>query len=372
MKELIERLKQTKPLRAWDQYSSARGNLLAGGIAYVALFSLFPALAIGFTVFAWVLGDNVELQQQVVDYINNAFGDEIIGMRAGQGFVSVPQLVQGDDARDVLTTTGVIALAVLLFTGLGWIDGLRQGIRAVFGLARLPGPVVKKMLDVVVLLVLGLLVLASVVVSLTLSTASRQALDLLGIDSPMARVLVQVVIEVSSVAVDVALFLTFFRLLARVAVPVRALLSAAIIGAVGLQLLKWGSGLLMRQASGNAFLASVAIVIGLLLWLNLVGRLTLFSAAWAAVTARDLGIPIEGVDAAANEVPAGARDGAASRPVAVQPSTAQPSTMRPTYGARTADRVTLAAGAVLGGMTVAGMGLAGRAVRTAREALRRT
>ena len=52
----------------------------------MALFSLFPALAIGFTVFAWVLGDNTELQQQVVDYINNAFGGrEIIGMSAGQG-----------------------------------------------------------------------------------------------------------------------------------------------------------------------------------------------------------------------------------------------------------------------------------------------
>lgn len=360
MKRLLERLKQSKVVRVWDHYGVANGSLLAGGIAYAALFSLFPALAIGFTVFGLVLGGDVTLQQRVVDYINEAFSTKVIGMSDGDGFVSMGQLVQ----TNVLTGVGLISVAVLLFTGLGWVDALRQGIRAVFGLDRLQGPVLAKLLDVGVLVVLGLVVLASVAVSVGLPAASGWVLDRMDVDSALARVLVQLLVEAAVLAVDVALFLTFFLLLARVAVPVRALLGAAVIGAVGLHVLKLGSGLLMSQASGNAYLASAAIVVGLLLWFNLVGRLVLLSAAWGAVTTRDLGIGPTAEDARVGQDVEKSPEPPASQTVAA-------TVARPSYSSRTADRVTIAAGVVLGGIAAAGLGVAGRALRTARGAVRR-
>lgn len=364
MKELVERLKQTKPFRVWETYGAARGNLLAGGIAYVALFSFFALLVIGFTVFGLVLGGNTALKQQVVDYVNRTFSQEIITLGPTQGTsVSIDELVR----TDVLTTAGAIGLGLLLFTGLGWVDAMRQGIRAVFGLDRLPGPLLKKLVDIGVLVVLGLLVLASVAVSVGLTRTSGWVLDQLGIASTPARVVVQVLVQVGVVAVDVMLFLTFFRLLARISAPVRVLLSGAIIGAVSLEVLKLAGGLLSRQASGNPLLASAATLVALLLFFNLAGRITLLSAAWAAVTSADMGFSPQTQSVSGSEEDQGET---AARGTAAALAVGASSRPQPSYGARSADRVTLAAGAMLGGMAMAGVGLVGRALRTAREALR--
>ena len=43
--------------------------MLTGGIAYAALFSVFAALTIGYTVFMAVLGGNDELRQTVLDTV---------------------------------------------------------------------------------------------------------------------------------------------------------------------------------------------------------------------------------------------------------------------------------------------------------------
>ena len=163
------------------------------------------------------------------------------------------------------------------------------------------------------------------------------------------------------------LFLTFFRVLAQVSVPVRVLLGGAVIGALGLDALKLAGGLLPRMASGNKLLASAATWSALLLFFNLAGRITLLSAAWAAVTTADLGIVLTPTDAGSDGGAAVAGAAVGARPAGARAA----AIAQPSYQARAADRVTLAAGAVLGGVTVAGMALAGRAVRTARDALRR-
>src|SRR3954468_4702198 len=118
-------LRATLPYRAWQRYGLVRGNVLAGGIAYFAFFSIFPALAIGFTLFAVILGNNEGLQVQLVSYINASLGAPIISYHPGQqGIVTIDQLVQ----PSFLTTTGLIGVVTLLFTGLGWISALRDGI----------------------------------------------------------------------------------------------------------------------------------------------------------------------------------------------------------------------------------------------------
>src|SRR3954465_13165002 len=65
-------LRGTVAFRAWQRYGAVRGNVLAGGVAYFAFFSIFPALAIGFTLFPLVLGSQENLQAQLVQYINSS------------------------------------------------------------------------------------------------------------------------------------------------------------------------------------------------------------------------------------------------------------------------------------------------------------
>jgi membrane protein len=88
------------------------------------------------------------------------------------------------------------------------------------------------------------------------------------------------------------------------------------------------------------------VVGGLLIWLNLVARLTLLSASWAATEAVDAGSHrFAGPPAPDHPLPLGPRD-----------------LMAPSFGTRAADRTTLLAGAVLGGLAVTGVRVAGGAL----------
>src|SRR4051794_30138216 len=75
---LVERAKAvlawwnaTRPARANARFGERGGGVLTGGIAYAALFSVFAALTIGYTVFMAVLGSNDKLRQSVLDAIDD-------------------------------------------------------------------------------------------------------------------------------------------------------------------------------------------------------------------------------------------------------------------------------------------------------------
>src|SRR4051795_9564158 len=80
----LQPLRATLPYRAWQRYGAVRGNVLAGGVAYFAFFSIFPALALGFTLFALVLGNQEDLQVQLVHYVNETLGSTVISYHPGQ------------------------------------------------------------------------------------------------------------------------------------------------------------------------------------------------------------------------------------------------------------------------------------------------
>ena len=78
---------------------------------------------------------------------------------------------------------GLIGLLGLLYAGLGWVDALRDGLRRVFGTLDEQLPFLKKKLvDILVLLMLGGAVLASIVVSSAATSATEYALGLVGLD----------------------------------------------------------------------------------------------------------------------------------------------------------------------------------------------
>ena len=112
-----------------------------------------------------------------MQYINASLGSTIITYNASQGgLVSIDQLVQ----PAVLTTTGIIGAVTLVFTGLGWVGALRDGIQAVFAARNQVNFVVVKLFDLALFAAVGLAVLASVTVSVAVNVASGQVLDQLG------------------------------------------------------------------------------------------------------------------------------------------------------------------------------------------------
>jgi membrane protein len=280
-------LRARLPYRAWQRYGAVRGNVLAGGIADFAFFSTSPALALGFTLFGLVLGNRENLQVELVRYLNQSLGSTVISYHEGQaGLVTIDQLVQ----PTVLTTTAVIGLVTLVFTGLGWIAALRNGIQAVFGMRDTTNFVVVKLFDLVLFLAAGLAVLGSVAVSVAVNMASGRVLDLLGIErSTAAAWSVNVLGQLALIVVDAVIFTLLFHRLSGVALPWADAVTGAVIASVGFTLLKIFASELLRTISHNRFLASFGVIVGLLVWMNLVARLLLVAAAWSAVVAQDRG-----------------------------------------------------------------------------------
>lgn len=348
-KDAAGRATSSRPVRTVQHYLAHRGNVLAAGIAYFAVFSIFPALAIGFTVFGLVLGGNSELQQRLVATLD----DVLPGLVGPDGLLSVEDLQR----TDVLSVTGAVGLALLLYTGLGWLDAMRQGVRAMFDQPVLDDSIVaKKARDLGVLASLGLAVLTSVVASVVVNAAAGWLLGLVGLSSgPVAQVLLTVLGVGVVLVVDVLIFLLLFRVLSGLSIPFRHLRRGAIVGAVGLGVLKLLGGQLLGSVGGNnPVIAAAGVVGGLLVWLNLVARVTLVAASWAATESADSGsLQVAGPQAPDHAVPLGPRD-----------------LMAPSFGTRAADRTTLLAGAVLGGLVVTSARVAAGAVGAVAGVLR--
>ena len=133
----VARLQRTRPWRAWTRYGDVRGNVLAGGISYFAFFSIFPAVALAFTVFGFVLQNRPDLLQAVSDSLQQYLPGFVKDAQHPNGIIPVEAPGTG-----ALTVTGLVALGALVLAGLGWIGALRDGIRAVFGVEGAPGNII--------------------------------------------------------------------------------------------------------------------------------------------------------------------------------------------------------------------------------------
>ena len=286
----VETVKASHPVRAYNRYSEVRGNVLAGGIAYFAFFSLFPALAVGLSFLGSTLRGQPELVQGIVDGVNS-YLPGLLHPGTSSG-VDQPGIYVDDWLRrDVLGVVASVGLVTLLITGLGWMDALRQSVRAVFGDDAGGGNVVVlKLYDVAVFLVIGLGLLVSVLSVVASTAAADFVLGLFGAErSPVGRALLRGLGIFVPLVVDTALFLAVFRLLPGADVPLRDLFSGAVIGGVGLGILKQIGTQVASRSADNPFLQAAASLVVILVLMNLIGRLTLFAAAWAATNAEEHG-----------------------------------------------------------------------------------
>ncbi len=182
---------------------------------------------------------------------------------------------------DTLTVTGLVGLAGLLFAGLGWLGALRDGIRTIFGVKGEPGNVVtNKLRDLGVLVILGVAIVVSAAVTGIAGAATSWVAGQVGLGGQAW--LLSVIAFVVGAVLDGLVVLVMLRLLSGVDVPRRGLIGGAIIGGVGLTLLKVLGATLIAGTTSNPLFASIALVVGLLAWLNLMSRIVLLAAAWSA------------------------------------------------------------------------------------------
>jgi membrane protein len=268
-------------VRAYDRFSEVLGGQLAAAITYFGFLSFFPLLALAFAAVGYISGGYPGAQDAVTRAVQDFF-PSLIG--SGPGRIDIQDVI---DAR---AGAGIIGLVGLYYSGLGWLDALRDALRRVYGTSDVPlGLVRKKLTDIVVLGGLGLAMLASLVTTSLATAATRQVLGLVNLDDSLVAVALLKVLSVAlALVADTVLFAILLSRLSGAHQPWRQVRSAAFVGAVGFEVLKLAGTFLIGRTTHNPVYATFGVVVGLLIWINLISKLLIFVAAFGATQAYSL------------------------------------------------------------------------------------
>jgi membrane protein len=259
--------------RTLERYSDTNGSLLAGGIAYSALFSLFAVLTVAFTAAAQILGGNDALTKQVDSQLS-LWLPGVLDTGNG-GLISPKALV----ASGALTWTSVAAGVVLVWSALTAMTATLGAVRVMFGLQPVPGNAWKARLSALLAFaVVGVGLLASSAVILAAAWSEAWAKDHFG--STAIALLLRWAAYLLAWMLDAALLALLFTVMAHAHTPKRDLILGCLLAAAAMSVLKrLGAGVL-SSASSNPLLASAATVVTLLVWVNVMARVILYTAAW--------------------------------------------------------------------------------------------
>lgn len=288
---IVARIQALKPVRVLTHYGRERGPILASGLAYQALFAVFAGLWVAFSIAGLVVSGDSGLQGSIIDLLDETIPG-LIDDGDGTGAIDPDVLAQGA----AFSVSGVIALAGLLLTALGWLAAARDSVRTMLDLPPASANVVvQKLVDLAAGVAFAVLLLVAAGLSFAGSSATGLLLDGLGVsrDSVLGFVAGRIVSLIVSVLVYAAALTGLYRILSGAKVPWRFLRGGVLIGAVGIAALTALSGLLLGGAANNPLIASFAVIAGLLIYYNFVCQVMLVAASWMAVGLADEGVVLD-------------------------------------------------------------------------------
>ena len=284
-KDRFARLRRRFPLldhlvRMVAHYGRVEGSVLAGAVTYFGFLSFFPLLALGFAVVGYLSVYYPDARDSLAIAIEQIFPG--IVSRSGR-----PGTIRLQDIENAKAAAGIVGFLGLLYSGLGWLSGLRTALQDTFEVPRSRSYnfVVGKLVDLLVLGILGTVMVVSVGLSGAVKGLTGAILDLVRLaGSPLGPPLIWAVGTALALAASTLLFYVMYWLLGDSNLPKRVLVRGALLAAIGFEALKLIVVNVLGGVGGTAF-APLAIAITLVVWINYASRLVLYGASWAATAA---------------------------------------------------------------------------------------
>jgi membrane protein len=247
------------------KFGDDQAGQLAALVAYYAFVSLFPLLLVLVTVLGFVLQGDPDEQRRI---LNGTLGQFPI-LRDQLKL----QPLSGSGAALAL------GLVISLLAGLGIMGAAQNAFNRIWNVPfkHRPDFLRTRLRSIGMLVILGTLTIVSTVVAGFVGSSSHGAAAVVG----------GVVI---ALAVNLALFMTAFKLLTALELSWRDLLPGVIVAAICWQLLEHLGGLYVNhelKRTGPLY-GVFALVLGLLAWLYIGAQLTIFAAEINVVKARRL------------------------------------------------------------------------------------
>lgn len=283
------------PIRVWRHFLKHNGFLLAAGISYQALFAIFASIYVAFAGIGLWLGSN----SAAIDWLITVIRGYVPGLISGNGadgVISPDQLHQvASSSGGLLSVTGLVAIATLIWTAIGWVTYSRRAVRDIFGVPPDERNALwLKVQDLIAALVFGITLIVGGLLGVTGRSLAHQLFTMLGLSTSswLFDISLQLITLVVSGLINLLALAGMFRFLAGTTLPWRQILPGSALGALALSILQAGLGLLLGYTPSNPLLTTFAVFIGLLLWFRIVGIVVLVAAAWIAVSAEDANVPI--------------------------------------------------------------------------------
>lgn len=238
-------------LRVHKRYGELNGNYLASAVTLSAFLSIFPLLLFAIAVLGFISAGKPDLAATVT---------KNMGL-TGQAANEITNAIRtAQDSRQVASVIGVVGL---LWSGLGLVAAVQYAINAAW---QVTGRGWRDKLK-------GLLWLAGATLLILNSFALAAVINFLpGWLAPLGIV--------AGLSVNLGLWVWTFKVLGTRDVGWKALLPGAVVGALGLEVLKAVGAFYVPRAvaSASALYGTLGVVFAILAWLLFFGRLVVYSA----------------------------------------------------------------------------------------------
>jgi membrane protein len=232
------------------RYGELNGNYLASAVTLAAFTSLFPLLLVASSVVGFIASGKPDIGNQVI---------ENLGL-TGAAADTVRQMIS--TAESSRQAASIIGLGGLLWTGLGLVAAMQYAVNTPW---QISGRGIKDKLSALLWLAgFGPLFLATFGLGAVLNFIPRLL-------SPVGVLL--------GLALNTAMWLWTMKVMLHRKVGWRALLPGAVLGAVGLEVLKLVGAIYVPRlvASASALYGSLGVMFAILAWLLFFGRLLVYA-----------------------------------------------------------------------------------------------
>ena len=237
---------------------------VAAGISYYGLLSLFPVVILTVGLFGIVV-ERGDARERVIDTtLDN------LPLRPGEGRQELRELLESVTAD--FAAFGVVGVLALLVSATGLMGAIRHGINTAFDVEERRPLVRGKLLDVLLVLCFGLVVAAS----LALTLVVRLAADTVGVTGLGLG-------QVAPVALSFVVFLAAYRFLPARDTSVRDVWPGALLAAVGYEAAKTGFGVYLDNFGNyGAVYGSIGAIIAFLFFVFVSANVFLLGAEAAS------------------------------------------------------------------------------------------
>ena len=266
-------------VRAGARYTERHGDHYAAAITYFSVLALVPILMVAFAVAGLILRS----QPALLDQIQAGITAQVPGSLG----TTINDVI--DQAIKSAGAVGVFGLLGALYSGIGWMGNLREALSEQWAQPpETPNVVKKTIFDLLALVGLGLALVLSFVVSAAGNAFGALLLDLVGLgDVGWARFLLGLFAILLGLGANWLVFMWVISRLPRAPVAARSAVKAAVLGAIGFEILKQVMQIYLSSVTSSPAGAAFGPIIGLMVFAFFMSRFILFVTAWAATAAEN-------------------------------------------------------------------------------------